>query len=57
MNTLLASDSRVEKNLKPLLMKNTESFGVGARGKILNSINENFDGSQSIVVRDWVAWT
>ena len=57
INTFLASGSRVEKNLKALLIKAIKSLGGRARGKILSFINESLGGSYSIVARDWIAWT
>ena len=55
INAFLASGGRVEKNLKVLLMKATESLDDGAREGILSSINESLGGSHSVVVRDRVA--
>ena len=45
INAILASYDKVEKNLKALLMKVTESLASGARKRILSSINENFVGA------------
>ena len=52
INAFLASSGGVEKNLKALLMKTTESLGDRARRKILSSINESLGESHSIVVKD-----
>ena len=55
INAFLASSSRVESNLKALLMKATESCGGKAKREIQNSTNKSSGGSQSVVIRDWVA--
>ena len=44
-HAFLASGVKVERNLKALLMKATESLGGGAGGEILSSINESLSGS------------
>ena len=46
-----ASDIRIERNLKALLMKTTESLGGKAERKILSSINKNFGWSYSVVIK------
>ena len=52
MNAFLASGGRVDKNLKALLMKATESLGGGVREKILSYIHKILGGSNSVVVKD-----
>ena len=55
INIFLASGGGVEKNLKALLMKTSESLGSGARREILNFINGSLGGSHKVVARDWIA--
>ena len=45
INTFLASDGRVEKNLEALQIKATTSFCGGAIKVTLSSINKNLGGS------------
>ena len=54
INVFLGSGSKIEKNLKVLLIKAIKSFDGGARGEILSSINKSLEESYSIVVKNWV---
>ena len=38
-------------------MKATKSLGDGARGRISSSINESFGDSQSVIVREQIAFS
>ena len=54
INAFLASDSRVKRNLKALLIKATNSLGSKTKKEILSFIKKNFGLSHSIMVTDEV---
>ena len=56
-HTFQASNLRVERNFKSLLIKVIKNLDDEKIKKILSFISKNFGGSHNVVVKTWGDWT